>query len=342
MNGRALRWIVSLAHSPTGRNGAPPPGPRLTIVRHHRVYADHERPLYRLGVSESVFAAQLDLLVAHGLTPVTVSEGLERLATGEPVHAVAFSFDDGYADNVWRALPRLHAAGARGTFYLTAGLMEERRAPWWDELAHALETTREERLHIDLGGATWSLPLQRRADRAAAVRRLTAAFRVPPVERDHRLAELRMRLGVSRPATCELASWDTATALVRAGMEIGAHTLTHPHLTTLGIDAQAQEIRGSADLIERRVGVRPGGFAYPGGDYDDGTAAIMPSLGFTHAVTTRAGVNDPGTPRFELVRRGLGDGACLGPSGRFSGRLMLAELHGLFDRARATAREVAS
>lgn len=342
MSGRVLRWMLSLAHAPLGRNGASPPGPRLTIVRHHRVYADHERPLYRLGVSESLFTAQLDLLVRHGLTPVTVSEGLTRLASGAPAHTVAFSFDDGYADNVWRALPRLHAAGARGTFYLTAGLIEERRAPWWDELAHALETTREGQATLELGGATWSLPLKRRADRAAAVRRLVGVFRVPPAERDHRLAALRMRLGVSRPAPCELASWDTATALVRAGMEIGAHTLTHPHLTTLGLDAQAQEIQGSVDLIDRRLGVRPTGFAYPGGDYDARTAAMMPTLGLAHAVTTGAGVNRPETPIHELKRRGLSDGACLGPSGRFSSRLMLAELHGVFDGARAAAREGAS
>jgi peptidoglycan/xylan/chitin deacetylase (PgdA/CDA1 family) len=314
---------------------------RLTIVRHHRVYADGERPLYRLGVSETVFAAQLDVLAREGLAPVTVAEGLARLASGRPGHTVAMSFDDGYADNVWRALPRLQAVGGRATFYLTAGLMEERRAPWWDELAHALECAREPHVPAELWAGDRDLPLATAAARREALARLVPRMRVAPVERDRRLAALRLRLGVPGAAACELADWDVAQALVRSAMEVGAHTLSHPHLTTLDADAQAREIAGSLDLIERRLGVRPVGLAYPGGDYDAATLAVCARLGLGHAVTTRAGVNAPGAPAYELRRRALTEGACTGPDGRVSRRLTLAELGGAFDRLRAP-REAAS
>ncbi|HUK64780.1 MAG TPA: polysaccharide deacetylase family protein [Dongiaceae bacterium] len=339
MTGRAVRWMLSLMRSSRLADGAG--GPRLTIVRHHRVYADTERPLYRLGVSESVFAAQLAVLGQEGLTPLTVSAGLEHLAEGRPGHVVAMSFDDGYADNVWRALPRLQAVQAKATFFLTAGLMEERRAPWWDELAHALEHTRESRLSGDLGAGPVDLPLRTQVERRAALQTLTGQMRVPPPERDRRLAQLRLRLGVSQPAECELAGWDAAQALVRAGMEVGAHTLTHPHLTTLPAESQAHEIGGSVELIERRLGGRVRGFAYPGGDYDARTLEVVDRLGLDYAVTTRAGVNVAGAPPHELRRRGLSEGACLGPSGRLSRRLTLAELEGAFDGIRAS-RDAAS
>ncbi len=341
MSGRALRWLWSLARFPRPRETRPASGCRLTIIRHHRVYADDERPLYRLGVSESVFVAQLDWLVSLERTPISVAEGLSRLERREPGDWVAMTFDDGYADNVWRALPPLAAAGATATFYLTAGLMEDRRAPWWDDLAHALEQTRETRLRTDLTGEPLDLPLTHRADRLRALHRLASGLRVPPAERDHRLAALRMRLGVSRPAACELATWDAAAALVRSGMEVGAHTLTHPHLTTLTPDAQAREIGGSVELIERRLGVRPTGLAYPGGDHDARSVEVTRGCGLVYAVTTRSGINTPPASRYELLRRGLSDGACLGPSGRFSSRLALAELEGAFDRMRGT-REAAS
>ena len=97
-----------------------------------RVYGAGERPLYRLGVSEEVFAAQLDLLVQVGLAPVTVAEGLAFLESGAAGRRVAMSFDDGYADNVTRALPLLAARGARASFYLTAGWIERREPAWWD------------------------------------------------------------------------------------------------------------------------------------------------------------------------------------------------------------------
>jgi hypothetical protein len=74
MNGRALRWLMTLMRPAVVQNGDGPP--RLTILRHHRVYADGARPLYRLGIAESVLAAQLDLLVRLGLRPVTVADGL--------------------------------------------------------------------------------------------------------------------------------------------------------------------------------------------------------------------------------------------------------------------------
>jgi peptidoglycan/xylan/chitin deacetylase (PgdA/CDA1 family) len=328
---------MALAHRP--RAGAPGDA-SLTIVRQHRIYADDERPLYRLGVSETVFEGQLRLLAREGLVPVTVSEGLRRLESGEPGHTVAMSFDDGYADNVWRALPRLQAVGGHATFYLAAGLMEERRAPWWDELADALERTTEPRLTLRIADQALELPLHGRDDRARALRALVPLMRVRPSDRDARIAAVRLRLGVPEQAACELASWDAANALTRAGNEVGAHSMSHPHLTTLDADEQALEIAASAELIQRRMGVRPSGFAYPGGDYDGRTVSAVRAVGLDHAVTTRAGDNAGNVSRFELRRRGWSEGACLDPMGRFSSRLARAELDGVFDRLRRV--EVAS
>jgi len=330
MTARLARWVASLVRPPR----AAPARPTLVIVRHHRVYAPGERPLYRLGVSAPVLEAQLALFRALGLAPLTVSEGLERLAEGRPGRWLALTFDDGWDDNVERALPLLVAHGARATFYLTAGLMEERAAPWWDVLTHALERARVRRAALAWDGASVALEPGTPAGRARALRALLPGLRVPAPEQASRLARLRAALGVSEPAPCGLATWPRAARLAEAGMEIGAHTLTHPFLSLHAPEAQRAEIEGSVTLIERRLGVRPRGFAYPGGDHDAATVDACARAGLDHAVTTRAGDNDPGRPRLELRRRGLSDGACLGPGGRFSRRLAHAELDGAFDRLR--------
>lgn len=326
MSVRALRWLASLLPYPDdGRTAS------LVIIRHHRVYGVEERPLYRLGVSEAVLRAQLSLLARRGLVPVTVSQGLARLASGEPCRTVAMSFDDGYADNVRRALPLLAVAGARATFFLTAGLIEERRAPWWDELVHLLVATRAARLEHD--GRIHELADE--AGRGRTLRALLPAFRVSSVDQRTLLDDLARRLGVANHAPCELATWEECGVLRTAGMEVGAHTLTHPFLSTLPAAGQQAEIGGSFELIERRLGVRPHGFAYPGGDHNAASVVAAHAAGATWAVTTRAGENRAGAPAFELLRRGLSEGACLGPGGRFSARLMLAELDGRFERLRA-------
>jgi peptidoglycan/xylan/chitin deacetylase (PgdA/CDA1 family) len=326
VNGRALRWLASLVPRPDGAGVA-----SLVVIRHHRVYGPDERPLYRLGVGEDVLRAQLALLAGRGQVPVTVSEGLARLASGEPRRTVALSFDDGYADNARRALPLLAATGARATFFLPAGLVEERRAPWWDEVAHLLAGARGARLEHE--GRTHELADE--AGRRRALRALLPAFRVSPAAQKALLEGLAGRLGVADPAPCELATWEECGALQAAGMELGAHTLTHPFLSTLPATEQAAEIAGSFDLIARRLGVRPRGLAYPGGDHDAASVAAARAAGAAWAVTTWAGENRADAPAFELLRRGLSEGACLGPGGRFSGRMTLAALDGRFERLRA-------
>jgi peptidoglycan/xylan/chitin deacetylase (PgdA/CDA1 family) len=326
VSGLALRWLASLLPYPDGGRAA-----SLVIIRHHRVYGPAERPLYRLGVGEDVLRAQLALLARRGLAPVTVSQGLARLASGESRRTVAMSFDDGYADNLRCALPLLAEAGARATFFLTAGLIDERCAPWWDELAYLLTATRV--AHIEHEGSTHKLTDQ--AGRMRALRALLPAFRVSPATQRTLLAGLAGRLGVPDPAPCELATWEECAALRPAGMEVGAHTLTHPFLSTLSAGDQAAEIGGSFELIAHRLGERPRGLAYPGGDHDAASVAAARAAGAAWAVTTWAGENRADAPAFELLRRGLSEGACLGPGGSFSARLMLAELDGRFERLRS-------
>ncbi|MBI1796798.1 MAG: polysaccharide deacetylase family protein [Candidatus Eisenbacteria bacterium] len=337
MNGRTLRWLLALARGSALRGRAP----RLVVLRHHRVYDDGAAPLDRLGISAAVFRAQLEMLARAGLVPVSVAEGIAHLDRGDPGARVALSFDDGYADNHARALPLLRAAGARATFFLTAGLMERREAPWWDEVADAFERSKAALLVWDGAGATMRLPLAGRADRRRAMAAVLPDFRADLATRARRIGALRAALGVEGPVRCELMGWSDAAALRDAGMEIGAHTMTHPHLTTLAPGDQAAEIADSVALIEQRLGVRPAGFAYPGGDYDARTLDAVRAAGLAYAVTTRAGENRAGSPRLELKRRGLPDGACLGPGGAFAPRLAMAEIAGAFDGMRALRAEAA-
>lgn len=339
MSGRALRWLLS--HAPgvaTVRRGRA----TLTIVRHHRIYADGERRLYHLGVSESMFAGQIEACARAGLMPVTVREGLERLHGGAKDPIVAFTFDDGYADNVERALPVMRRLGARGTFYLTAGLMEDRRAPWWDVLAHALECGRAPNARVTFGGTAVEIERASAAGRRAALAALLPLLRVPPAEQRARLDALRAALDVAGDAPCELAEWPLAARLAEAGMELGAHTLTHPFLTTLEPAAQQAEIAGSAALIRERLGAEVVGLAYPNGDHDARTIEATRASGLAYAVTTRTGDCDADSPALALPRRALTEGACTGPGGRFSAAMAMAELNGRFDALRAKRVEVAS
>jgi len=343
VSGRLLRWLMSWGAGARDVRRGPP---RLTIVRHHRVFADGERPLYALGVFESTFRAQVEVCVRAGLTPVTVRDGLEFLRRGEPGHAVAFSFDDGYADNVERALPILARFGARATFYLAAGLMESRTAPWWDELVAILERGAAERGSVSWGGERVEIERASDAGRRAALVRLLPRLRAHPAEQRVRLDALRAALRAEEPAPCELAPWALARGLAEAGMELGSHTLTHPYLSFLPEDEQRRQLADAAALIRERTGAEVTGAAYPNGDHDAVTVRAARACDFAYAVATTAGDCAPGDlgpddRRFALPRRALPEGACTGPAG-FSRRMTLAELSGAFDALRERTREAAS
>ncbi|MEO5989209.1 MAG: polysaccharide deacetylase family protein [Candidatus Eisenbacteria bacterium] len=308
-------------------------------MRHHRVYADGERALYHLGVSESILAGQVETCVRAGLTPRTVAEGLAHLDRGDAGQVVAFSFDDGYADNMTRALPILERYGARATCFLTAGLMESRTAPWWDELAFILEHAVIPDARVTFGGRSTSLQAMSDAGRRAALTALLPQLRVAPAEMRARLDRLRQVLGVTEPAPCELAEWPVARRWVDASMEVGSHTLTHPFLTTLPPGEQLREIVGCADLIRERLAAPVTGLAYPVGDHDEHTLEATRASGLAYAVTTEAGDCRPDSSRHRLARRALTEGACIGPGGKYSGAMTRAELAGSFDRLRGRRQE---
>ena len=78
-------------------------------------------------------------------------------------------------------------------------------------------------------------------------------------------------------------------ALADEGMEIGAHTVTHPDLTRLSAGAAAEEIGASRVALRALSGQPVDAFAYPAGRYDAHVETAVRDAGFSLAVSTNAG-----------------------------------------------------
>jgi peptidoglycan/xylan/chitin deacetylase (PgdA/CDA1 family) len=74
--------------------------------------------------------------------------------------------------------------------------------------------------------------------------------------------------------------------LVAAGMELGAHTVTHPDLSLLPVDACLREMEESRADLERLTGGAVTTFAYPFGRYGAAALEAVRRAGFAAAVTT--------------------------------------------------------
>jgi peptidoglycan/xylan/chitin deacetylase (PgdA/CDA1 family) len=74
-----------------------------------------------------------------------------------------------------------------------------------------------------------------------------------------------------RVPSCEgktMLSWSQICELQRWGIEIGAHTCTHPDLTCLSNEENRAEIATSKAILENMLGAPVYSFAYPYGRYD--------------------------------------------------------------------------
>lgn len=107
--------------------------------------------------------------------------------------------------------------------------------------------------------------------------------------------------GIERPSLplmdeAQIREW------LAAGQEIGAHTMTHPRLTTLPVDRARAEIFDSKHELEDRFGIPIRHFCYPYGDYNAAVRDIVAEAGYATACTITNGHNSPATHPLELCR----------------------------------------
>jgi peptidoglycan/xylan/chitin deacetylase (PgdA/CDA1 family) len=106
------------------------------------------------------------------------------------------------------------------------------------------------------------------------------------------------RLGVRKP----LMSVEQLRCWHQGGMEVGAHTRSHPRLTQCNEAQLHDEVHGSKATLEDHLGVPVTQFCYPFGDVDDHVADMVRGAGFLAATTTRRGRAIAGMDRWQLPR----------------------------------------
>jgi peptidoglycan/xylan/chitin deacetylase (PgdA/CDA1 family) len=94
-------------------------------------------------------------------------------------------------------------------------------------------------------------------------------------------------------APAPLMDWGGVRAWLAGGMAVGAHTVRHADLTTLGPRAAREEIAESRARIEDRLGIPVRSFAYPYNRLNPRALATVAEAGYTDAV---AGVEARAVP----------------------------------------------
>lgn len=260
------------------------------MLVYHRV-ADLPADPFGQAVRPATFERQLRILQRYG-TIVPAIRIVERIGRGESVsRLIGVTFDDGYVDNLTTAVPIASRLDVPITVFVTVRPVLDGTTFWWDRLGRTLlHGTAPASGTITIGDLT--IPVRSQVERLAAVHALHARLRPVAAERREAvLRELESVCGVVPVPAADRAMTRDELRLLAAcpGVEIGAHTLTHPSLATLPPDEQQAEIAGSRSLLDRFLGTTVRLLAYPFGK-DDNVSALTRELagaaGFDGAFTT--------------------------------------------------------
>lgn len=99
-----------------------------------------------------------------------------------------------------------------------------------------------------------------------------------------------------------MLDWQGLRDLSKAGIEIGAHTVSHPELDTLSNGRAVMEIRDSKRMLEDGLGHAVTTFAYPHGYASPATRRIVEGAGFHAACRVRHALSSQSENLFALSR----------------------------------------
>lgn len=121
--------------------------------------------------------------------------------------------------------------------------------------------------------------------------------------RDGRALTLPELKDAAPAAELQTLRWDELRDLNRAGIGIGSHSRTHPHLPRLDDELLRRELVDSRLDVERELGVPCPLLSYPFGEFDDRTKQATREAGYSAALTLDRwrGVDD----MYELPRVGV-------------------------------------
>lgn len=252
-----------------------------------------------VGTDPAELRRTLGFLRKRGYPLVSVEELFRRLegSDASSEYGVAFTLDDGYAEQVRVAGPIFAEFDCPATVFLTTGFLDRALWQWWDRIEYAFETSPRKRISTSLAGEAleywWENPRGRdaaRDDFTARCKQVLNDEKLAAIERLAAAAEVD--LPALAPERYAPMAWSEVREWERKGMSFGPHTVTHPILSRTA-DAQShEEIWGSWERLRTMTDRPTPVFCYPNGQPEDLGARefkTIREMGLVGALTTTMG-----------------------------------------------------
>jgi peptidoglycan/xylan/chitin deacetylase (PgdA/CDA1 family) len=297
------------------------------ILMYHRIAEPAIDP-WDLCVSPKNFDDHIKFL-SISYRVVSMDELSQRLRNNQDIkNHVAITFDDGYEDNFLVAKPILEKYNTPATFYLTTAFRQPgNKSYWWDELETIILKTKnlpkklsvkikDEEFTVDLSpdhemNFLLEIEINRWRDGDAFFNKriqlyyeLWAKLKpMRPQQQRSIIDALKTWAGITEIDTPSTMNHEQVKELSRNKLfTIGGHTIHHPALGFQPTMEQETEIEEGKNILESVIGKKISGFAYPYGNFNSQTKALVSSKGFTYAVSTNQKALTKTDNPFELPR----------------------------------------
>ncbi len=200
------------------------------------------------------------------------------------------TFDDGYSDFYYNALPLLKKYQLPAVMNVVVQSIDSNYEIWTQKLNDLVDSYAKQgkSLCFTLLGSEYRYSVTIANAEQIALQVFKQLLDVPRNQRDAVIIDLQQQCGETYAPT-EMMTTDQLRHCAANGIEIGSHTLTHINLANSNIDAEVlnNEISGSKKSLESILQMQVNSFAFPNGMYNNAGLQMAIDAGYKYIYLAR-------------------------------------------------------
>ena len=257
----AISPLINLFGSPWKGKGA--------ILVYHRVVKDEEMEEdLELGLTVSCSNFEKHIKEIKSKYKIcSMDEFVRNLKKKTNEFMVAITFDDGYKDNLYQALPILTKHEVPASIYVTTRFLNQEVDIWWYELGEVIQNRKE--INFKYQEKKFNFLLDNKKRKFLAYQNLMKLFKSLKIDAQNELMEkitnTKKRKNYSH--IC-LNSEEILMLEKNPLITISSHGHNHQNLKILSDDEVKYEVIKSLEVLENLINRKVKHFAYPFGGKD--------------------------------------------------------------------------
>ena len=265
----------------------------VPILNYHGVISNNFKFELPYHIPQDIFSQHIEYLSSNYYC-VSLEECVARVIEGSvlPRSALVITFDDGFSNNLHRALPILEKYSVPATIFVVSGYINRKELLWPEKLAITLSRANSTEIYFD----NTTFRIGNKDELSQAYNAITKTFKrystseidqcinglVPQGRLNILSDEEEIFLDDFRLLTSDELRLLSAHELIT----IGSHTVSHKRLSLLSSEESSLEIAKSKENLEKTCG-KISYFAYPyggnGTDFNDDHSKIVAKQGYKAA-----------------------------------------------------------